>query len=200
MSTIHVELRKELNVLLFDFGTLFIKSSVMENGELNEYNAVIRNQIFFLSPEKAQRIQDDSKGEVKVESGYYTLKEIEEKKLLFQADPIYVQLDAIPKSTEILAKAYQNICEQTEIELGLENKIMSNLKEWAVIIAIAAFETDEARRTVEDIHIEAVKSLGFKCFYLNTQIMFDYISHNLLAVLILSYDLFGLYNQTLFGY
>ncbi len=176
MSTIHVELRKELNVLLFDFGTLFIKSSVMENGELNEYNAVIRNQIFFLSPEKAQRIQDDSKGEVKVESGYYTLKEIEEKKLLFQADPIYVQLDAIPKSTEILAKAYQNICEQTEIELGLENKIMSNLKEWAVIIAIAAFETDEARRTVEDIHIEAVKSLGFKCFYLNTQIMFDYIS------------------------
>ena len=148
----------------------------MENGEFNEYNAVIRNQIFFLSPEKAQRIQDDSKGEVKVDSGYYTLQEIEDKKLLFQADPIYVQLDAIPKSVEILAKAYQNICEQTELELGLENKIVSKLQDWAVVIAIAAFETDEARKTVEDIHIEAVKSLGFKCFYLNTQIMFDYVS------------------------
>ena len=66
MSTIQEEIKKEQNVLLFDFGTLFIKSSVMENGEFNEYNAVIRNQIFFLSPEKAQRIQDDSKGRNRV--------------------------------------------------------------------------------------------------------------------------------------
>ncbi len=178
LSTIHVEVqvKKEKNVLLFDFGTLFIKSSVMENGEFNEYNAVIRNQVFYLSPEKAHRIQEDSKGEVHVEPGYFTLKEIEEKKLLFQADPVYVQLDAIPKSVEILTKAYQNICEQTEIELDLGNRITSNLKNWAVVIAIAAFETDEARRTVEEIHIEAVKQLQFKCFYINTQIMFDYIS------------------------
>lgn len=176
MSSIHIEVKKEPNVLLFDFGTLFVKSSVMENNEFNEYNAVIRNQIFYLSPEKAQRIQDDTKGEVKIDSGYFTLKEIQDRKLLFQADPVYVQLDAIPKSVEILAKAYQNICEQTELELGLENKIMSNLREWSVVIAIAAFETDEARKSVEDIHIEAVRLLGFKSFYINTQIMFDYIS------------------------
>ena len=176
MSSIQVELKKETNVLLFDFGTLFIKSSVMENGQFNDYNAVIRNQIFYLSAEKALRIQDDTKGEVGIDAGYYTLKEIEDKKLLFQADPIYVQLDAIPKSVEILAKAYQNICEQTEIELGLENKIVSNLKNWSVVIAIAAFETEEARRSVEEFHIEAVKKLGFKSFYINTQIMFDYIS------------------------
>jgi actin-related protein len=113
---------------------------------------------------------------VKIDSGYFTLKEIQDRKLLFQADPVYVQLDAIPKSVEILAKAYQNICEQTELELGLENKIMSNLREWSVVIAIAAFETDEARKSVEDIHIEAVRLLGFKSFYINTQIMFDYIS------------------------
>ena len=170
------ETLKEKNVLLFDFGTLFIKSSVLENGEFNDYNAVIRNQIFYLSPEKAQRIMDDSKGEVKIDPGYYTLREIEDRKLLFQADPIYVQLDAIPKSAEILAKAYQNICEQTEVELGLERRITSNLKEWSVVIAIAAFETDEARKTVEDVHIQAVQILGFKNFYINTEFMFDYIS------------------------
>ena len=176
MSTLHVENKKEPNVLLFDFGTLFVKASVMESEQFNDYNAVIRNQIFYLSPEKTERIKDDTKGEVSIESGYYTLKEIEEKKLLFQADPVYVQLDAIPKSVEILAKAYQNVCEQTEFELGLENKIVNKLNEWSVVIAIAAFETDEARKTVEDFHIEAVKKLGFKSFYINTQIMFDYIS------------------------
>ena len=176
MITIQEDNEKEQNVLLFDFGTLFVKSSIVENGVFNDYNAVIRNQIFYLSEEKAERIRDDTKGEVSIESGYFTLKEIEEKKLLFQADPVYVQLDAIPKSVEILAKAYQNVCEQTEYELGFENKIASKINEWSVVIAIAAFETEEARRTVEEIHIEAVKKLGFKSFYINTQIMFDYIS------------------------
>ena len=171
------EIKKEAKVLLLDFGTLFVKTSFVDNyTEFNDFNAIIRNQVFYLSPEKAERLKIETKGELTVEPGYFTLREIEEKKLLFQAQPVYVQLDAIPKNAEILAKAYQNICEQTEVELGMEGKISGHYKDWAVMVAIAAFETDEARKTVEDIHIQALKILGFRSFYINTQIMFDYIS------------------------
>lgn len=171
------EVRKEEKLLLADFGTLYIKSNVYENGIFHDYNAVIRNQVYFISPEKAERINKDSRGEISIESGHFTLREVEQKKLLFQSEPIYVQLDAIPKSSEILVKAYQNLCEQTESELGLEEgKITKYKKEWSVVIAIAAFETKEAMKTVEDFHIEAAKEFGFKSVYINTQIMYDYIS------------------------
>lgn len=174
---IRKEIIKEPKLLLADFGTLNIKSSIYENGHFHEYNAIIRNQVYYISFEKAERINKQSHGEIHLESGFFTLKEIQEKKLLFQSEPVYVQLDAIPKSVEILVKAYQNMCEQTEIELGLEKGyITKNLNDWAVVIAIAAFETREAMSSVENTHIEALKILGFKSAYINTQIMFDYIS------------------------
>jgi len=170
-------LRKEPKLLLADFGTLNLKSSIYDDGRFHEYNAIIRNQVYYISPEKAERINKQSHGEVHLESGFFTLKEIQEKKLLFQSEPIYVQLDAIPRSVEILVKSYQNMCEQTEVELGLEQgKVTHNLREWSVVVAIAAFETREAMSSVEAVHIEALKILGFKSAYINTQIMYDYIS------------------------
>lgn len=171
------EISKESKLLLADFGTLNIKSSFYTDGQFHEYNAIIRNQVYYISPEKAERIELQSHGEVQMESGYFTLREIQEKKLLFQSEPIYVQLDAIPKNVEILVKAYQNMSEQTEIELGLPlGQITNHINEWAVVVAIAAFETKEAMNSVEKTHIEALKILGFKGAYINSQIMYDYIS------------------------
>ena len=119
------ESRKEPNVLLLDFGTLFVKGSVLENStNFHDYNGIIRNQVFYISEKKAETLEAETKGEVHISPGYFTLREIEDAKMLFQAENVYVQLDAIPKSKDILAKAYQNICEQLEDELQLEKKIV----------------------------------------------------------------------------
>ncbi|MHA2366379.1 MAG: hypothetical protein ACXAC7_20650 [Candidatus Hodarchaeales archaeon] len=176
-ETMPTESRKEPQVLLLDFGTLFCKGSVLTQGmQFNEYVATIRNQVYYISEEKATRLAEESKGTTIIPSGYFSRKEIEDKQLLFQADPVYVQLDAIPKDVEILLKAYQNICEQLESSLSLSDQIVNHYDEWSVVVAIAAFETQEAQKEVEKTHYQAAKQLGFKAIYINSQIMFDYIS------------------------
>ena len=173
------EIRKESSVLLLDFGTLFVKATLLTEGDQNahfhDYVATIRNQVYHISEERAKRLRADSKDEITIPTGYFTRREIEEQKLLFQADPIYVQIDAVPKNAPILVKAYQNVCEELEKELEI-NSIVNKYENWSVVVAIAAFETQEAQKEVEKVHKIATKQLGFKSIYLNSQIMFDYIS------------------------
>jgi len=173
------EIRKESSVLLLDFGTLFIKATLLTEGDqsahFHDYVATIRNQVYYISEEKAKRLRADSKDEISIPTGYFTRREIEEQKLLFQADPVYVQIDAVPKNAPILVKAYQNLCEELEKELEI-NSIVNNYENWSVVVAIAAFETQEAQKDVEKVHEIATKQLGFKSIYINSQIMFDYIS------------------------
>jgi actin-related protein len=169
---------KEANILAVDFGTLFAKCSVMKDNVWQEDLVVIPNKIFEISEQKAKTLRQESKDEINIPTGLFTQKEIEDAKLLFQADEVFVQSDALPSDTKKLEKAYQNVAEQLdkEFNFGASDKIAGNYKMWAVISAVAAFETSEARETVENLHKRATKKLGFKAIYINNQIMFDYFS------------------------
>ena len=169
---------KEPNVIAIDFGTLFAKCSVMSNSTWQEDLIVIPNKIFEISETKANTLLTESKGEISIPVGLFTQKEIEEAKLLFQADETFVQSDALPTDTKKLEKGYQNIAEQIDKEFNFtgNEKIQGNYKNWAVVTAVASFETAEARETVEKLHKTATKHVGFKAIYINNQIMFDYFS------------------------
>jgi len=169
---------KEPNVLAIDFGTLFAKVSVMRESVWGEDILVFRNILFEISKSKGESLKKESKGEITIPTGLFTQKEIEDAKLLFQADEVFVQSDAVPNSDERLRKAYQNIAELVDRDLQLtgNDKIVGNWGNWCVVAAIAAFETAEARETVENLHLSAAKSLGFKAMYTNNQLMFDYMS------------------------
>lgn len=169
---------KESSVIAIDFGTLFAKCSVMTNSTWMEDLVVIPNKIYEISETKAKTLLTESKGEISIPVGLFTQTEIENAKLLFQADETFVQSDALPSDTKKLEKGYQNICEQLDKEFNLSGgeKIAGNFKNWAVVTAVASFETAEARETVEKLHKTATKNLGFKALYLNNQIMFDYFS------------------------
>lgn len=169
---------KEPNVLAIDFGTLFAKCSVLRDSVWTEDIIVIPNKIFEISESKAKTLREESKDEINIPTGIFTNKEIEDAKLLFQAEEIFVQSDAVPDDVGRMAKAYQNVTEQVERELNLSGaeKITGSYSNWSVITAVAAFETTEARDTVELFHKQAAKSLGFKAMYINNQLMFDYFS------------------------
>ena len=169
---------KEPNVVAIDFGTLFLKCSVMKDNAWMEDLVILPNKIFEISETKAATIRRESKDEITVPTGLFTQKEIEDAKLLFQADEVFVQSDALPTDTKKLEKGYQNIAEQIDKEFNFSgnDKIAGNYKSWAVISAVAAFETAEARETVENLHKRATKKMGFKAIYINNQIMFDYFS------------------------
>ena len=169
---------KEPNILAIDFGTLFAKCSVMRDNVWTDDLIVIPNKIFEISETKAKTLREESKDEINIPTGLFTQKEIEDAKLLFQADEVFVQSDAVPDNTIRLEKAYQNVAEQIERELNLSGteKISSNWANWSVIAAVAAFETTEARETVESFHKQSARNLGFKAMYINNQLMFDYFS------------------------
>lgn len=169
---------RENNILAVDFGTLFAKCSVMREGTWTDDIIVLPNKIFEISETKAKALMEESKGEITIPTGIFTQKEIEDAKLLFQADELYVQSDALPEKTDRLEKAYQNVAEQIDRELNLSGneKLAGNYDEWSCIVAVAAFETAEARETVEDLHKTAAKNVGFKAIYINNQILFDYFS------------------------
>ena len=169
---------KEPNILAVDFGTLFAKCSVMRDSVWTDDLIVVPNKIFEISETKAKTLREESKDEIHIPTGLFTQKEIEDAKLLFQADEVFVQSDAVPDNTDRLEKAYQNVAEQIERELNLSGgeKITGNYGSWAVICAVAAFETQEARETVEALHKLSAKKLGFKAMYINNQLMFDYFS------------------------
>ena len=169
---------KEPNVIAIDFGTLFAKCSVMSNSTWMEDLVVIPNKIYEISETKAHTLLTESKGEISIPVGLFTQKEIEDAKLLFQADETFVQSDALPSDTKKLEKGYQNIAENLDKEFNLtaNEKISGNFKNWAVVTAVASFETAEARETVEKLHKQATKNIGFKALYINNQIMFDYFS------------------------
>lgn len=169
---------KEPNVLAIDFGTLFAKCSVLRDSVWTEDIIVIPNKIFEISESKAKTLREESKDEINIPTGIFTNKEIEDAKLLFQAEEIFVQSDAVPDDVGRMTKAYQNVTEQVERELNLSGaeKITGSYSNWSVITAVAAFETTEARDTVELFHKQAAKSLGFKAMYINNQLMFDYFS------------------------
>jgi hypothetical protein len=169
---------KEPNILAVDFGTLFAKCSVMKDSAWMEDLVVIPNKIFEISEQKAKTLRQESKDEINIPTGLFTQKEIEDAKLLFQADEVFVQSDALPSDTKKLEKAYQNVCEQLDKEFNFSGneKISGNYQAWSVISAVAAFETSEARDTVENLHKRASKKMGFKAIYINNQIMFDYFS------------------------
>ena len=170
------ESRKFPNVVLIDFGTLYAKVSVLYNSKLHDDILIVRNELYYISPERCDYLFKSSAGTLKLKPGYYTHKEIEEKSLLFQADEIFIQSNAVPHSIEVLTKAYQNICEQIDQSFNLSLKITNNYHNWAVVIAIAAFETSEARNMVEMQHLEACDRLQFQAFYSNNQLLFDYFS------------------------
>ena len=169
---------KEPNILAIDFGTLFLKCSIMKDNQWIEDLVILSNKIYEISDIKAKTIAKESKDEITVPVGLFTQKEIEDAKLLFQADEVFVQSDALPTDTKKLEKGYQNIAEQVDKELNFSgnDRIAGNYKNWAVISAVAAFETAEARETVEALHKRACKKMGFKAIYINNQIMFDYFS------------------------
>ncbi|MHA2362957.1 MAG: hypothetical protein ACXAC7_03300 [Candidatus Hodarchaeales archaeon] len=169
---------KEANVLAIDFGTLFAKVSVMREQVWGEDILVFPNKLFEISETKANALMAESKGEITVPTGIFTQKEIEDAKLLFQADEIFVQSDAVPDDNKTLKKAYQNIAELVDRDLQLTGaeKISGNFANWCIIAAVAAFETAEARETVETLHISSCNELGFKAMYINNQLMFDYMS------------------------
>ena len=169
---------KEPNVLAIDFGTLFLKCSIMKDNQWMEDLVILPNKIYEISDIKAKTIAKESKDEISVPIGLFTQKEIEDAKFLFQADEVFVQSDALPTDTKKLEKGYQNIAEQIDKEFNFSgnDKIAGNYKNWAVISAVAAFETAEARETVENLHQRACKKMGFKAIYINNQIMFDYFS------------------------
>jgi actin-related protein len=169
---------KEPNIVAIDFGTLFLKCSVMKDNVWMEDLVILPNKIFEISELKANTIRKESKDEITVPVGLFTQKEIEDAKLLFQADEVFVQSDALPTDTKKLEKGYQNVAEQIDKEFNFSasDKIAGNYKNWSVISAVAAFETSEARETVESLHKRAAKKLGFKAMYINNQIMFDYFS------------------------
>ena len=169
---------KEPNIVAIDFGTLFLKCSVMKDNVWMEDLVILPNKIYEISEIKAKTLLTESKGEITVPVGLFTQKEIEDAKLLFQADEVFVQSDALPTDTKKLEKGYQNIAEQIDKELNFSGneKIANNYKNWVVISAVASFETAEARETVEKLHRQATKNMGFKAIYINNQIMFDYFS------------------------
>lgn len=172
------EVRKENNVLLIDFGTQYVKCSVMKDGSLIEDLLLLPNKIYYISAEKARALKQEQKGEISIPTGQFTQKEIEDAKLLFQADEMFVQSDATPNSLPQLIKGYQNICEQIDKQMGYTGAdvITGNYSNWSTMVAVAAFETAEGRKQVEEIHIKATKTLGFKSVYINNQLMFDYFS------------------------
>ena len=170
------ESRKFPNVLLIDFGTLYAKVSVLYNGKLDDDILVVRNELYYISQERCDYLFKSSTGTLQLKPGFYTLKEIEDKSLLFQADEIFVQSNAVPDSIEILVKSYQNICEHVDEFFDLPITITQNYHHWAVVTAIAAFETSEARTTVELLHLQACDQLNFQAFYSNNQLLFDYFS------------------------
>ena len=169
---------KEPNVVAIDFGTLFAKCSVMKDSVWTEDLVVIPNKIYEISETKAKTLLTESKGEISIPVGLFTQREIEDAKLLFQADETFVQSDALPSDTKKLEKGYQNIVEQLDKEFNFSGteKIQGNFGNWAVVTAVASFETAEARETVEKLHKVSAKNLGFKALYINNQIMFDYFS------------------------
>ncbi|OLS21247.1 MAG: hypothetical protein HeimC3_36680 [Candidatus Heimdallarchaeota archaeon LC_3] len=170
------ESRKFSNVILLDFGTLFAKCSVMVNGVVSDEIIIVRNELYLLSEERVQYLSQLLSGAISIKPGYYTYKEISNKSLLFQVEEKYVQSDAMPFSVELLTKSYQNICEQIEDHFDLPFNIINNYSNWAIVIAIAAFETAETRMTVEDFHTKACINLGFPGMYINNQLLFDYFS------------------------
>ncbi|MHA2032656.1 MAG: rod shape-determining protein [Candidatus Kariarchaeaceae archaeon] len=176
LETLLRESRKFPNVILVDFGTLFAKCSIMVNGEVSDDIIVVRNELYLLSEERCKYLEQLLSGPLQVEPGYYTYKEIAEKALLFQVEEKYVQSDAIPHSVDLLAKSYQNISEYIEEHFELPFNIIKNYHNWAIVIGVAAFETAEARATVEEFHIKACISLGFAGVYINNQLLFDYFS------------------------
>lgn len=172
------ETRKFPNVLLIDFGTMYAKVSLMIGGKLIDDLLLIKNELYFISEEKVKYLENSSDGEIKIKPGYYTYKEITDNSLLFQADEKFVQSNSIPQSVDLLCKAYRNICEHIEKELDLPFPILGdmNTSQWAIVGAVAAFETKEARDTVEKLHTEACAKFGFQAGYFNNQLLFDYFS------------------------
>ncbi|OLS25369.1 MAG: hypothetical protein HeimC3_15830 [Candidatus Heimdallarchaeota archaeon LC_3] len=172
------EVRKENNVLLIDFGTQYVKCSVMKEGTLIDDILLLPNRIYSISEERAKALAQEQKGEITIPTGLFTQKEIEEAKLLFQAEEAFVMSDATPDNMELVAKGYQNICEQIDKQLSYSgaDAISGNYANWAVMIAVAAFETAEGRKQVEEFHIKATKKMNFKSIYINNQLMFDYFS------------------------
>ncbi|MHA2102951.1 MAG: rod shape-determining protein [Candidatus Hodarchaeales archaeon] len=172
------EVRKENNVLLIDFGTQYAKISVMKDGALIEDILLLPNRIYHISEERAKALATEQKGEITIPTGLFTQKEIEDAKLLFQAEEAFVMSDATPDNLDLVTKGYQNICEQIDKQLSYSgaDAIAGNYTNWAVMIAVAAFETAEGRKQVEDFHVKATKKMNFKAIYINNQLMFDYFS------------------------
>ncbi|HKZ42481.1 MAG TPA: rod shape-determining protein, partial [Candidatus Hodarchaeales archaeon] len=152
--------------------------SVMKDGTLVEDLIVLPNKIYFISEEKAKALKQEQKGEISIPTGLFTQKEVEDTKLLFQADEAFVLSDATPDNLEQLVKGYQNIAEQIDKQLSYtgSDAIAGNYGNWGAMVAVAAFETAEGRKQVEEIHVRAAKKIGFKSVYINNQLMFDYFS------------------------
>ncbi|MFW9928440.1 MAG: hypothetical protein ACFFD1_03530 [Candidatus Thorarchaeota archaeon] len=176
ISDLIKESHKYANAILIDFGTLYAKVSVLFNGEVSDDLFFVRNELYYLSEERLNYLSQLLEGTTDLKPGYFTYREITTKALLFQVEEKYVQTNAVPTSVDLLAKAYRNICEHIEDQFNLPMKVVDNYRNWAVVTAVAAFETAEARSTVEEIHIKACMQLGFQAVYINNQLLFDYFS------------------------
>ena len=89
------EVRKENNVLLIDFGTQYVKCSVMKEGTLIDDILLLPNRIYSISEERAKALAQEQKGEITIPTGLFTQKEIEEAAaaIIHEADkPIWKEI------------------------------------------------------------------------------------------------------------
>ena len=128
---------------------------------------------FGVSEQKRRIIEQESKGIITIDTGIYSKLEVENAKILFQADEIPVEFDN-PKHVE---KAYQNIMDNLIAKVPEYTSEDSETKlENFVLLSIPFVQNEEEYSKIIQMHLSILKNFGFMYITFLNQIAASFYS------------------------
>ena len=146
--------------LAIEFGSKLRCHIIVDSKPISEKPAIdIINTVYNVSEQKKKIIEQETKGEISIETGVYTKLEIENAKILFHAQEIPVLFD----NQKHVEKSYQNLLDNIITkypEYNVEGSDL-NLEKFIVLLSIPFVEDETEYSKIIQLHLSTLKNLGF---------------------------------------
>lgn len=145
------------SVLAIEFGPKLRCNVVIDSKPITEKPIVdIVNTVYTITEQKKKIIEQETKGEISIDTGIYTKLEVENAKILFHANETPVEFND-PKHVE---KAYQNLLDNLNVTFT-QNNPNQKLESFIVLLSIPFMQNEDDYSQVIQMHLASLKNLGF---------------------------------------
>lgn len=145
------------SVLAIEFGPRLRCNVVLDSNPESEKPVVdVVNTVYSITEQKKKIIEQETKGEISIDTGIYTKLEVENAKILFHANEIPVEFN----NSIHVEKAYQNLLDNLNVKYTSDNPNIK-LESFIILLSIPFMQNEDEYSKVIQMHLSSLKSLGF---------------------------------------